>query len=115
MVSRRDPADGLVRHNTVGNDYFDDSDRLGAVEAGVRLVNALRRFGVDLDGISAEKVCHNCTSIQDAYRLELGALTVAETDDMAEQLTCFAEEFERMRMLLRTPSADRPATGASPR
>ncbi|MFF7340784.1 hypothetical protein ACFZAT_26095 [Streptomyces sp. NPDC008163] len=107
MDTQRDPTQGLARYNLVDAAYFDDSDRDGAVGAGVRLVNVLRRFGVDLDSISAERVCHNCTpNIRDSYRLELGSLSIAETNEKAAQLEDFAAEFERMHELLNSPSAD---------
>ncbi|MFF3098435.1 hypothetical protein [Streptomyces cyaneofuscatus] len=35
----------------VGPEYFDDQDRDYAVVAGIELVNALRKLGVDLEGI----------------------------------------------------------------
>ncbi|WP_158991534.1 hypothetical protein [Streptomyces griseus] len=81
----------------VGPDYLDDPDREVAVEAGVRLVNVLLRFGVNLEQISADKVCHSCTDVEDACRITLGALTVDDTHAMASQLESFALEFEQMR------------------
>ncbi|KOG80367.1 hypothetical protein ADK33_19625 [Streptomyces griseus subsp. rhodochrous] len=68
-----------------------------AVEAGVRLVNVLLRFGVNLEQISADKVCRSCTDVKDAYRITLGTLTVDDTHAMAAQLESFALEFEQMR------------------
>ncbi|MFJ2025802.1 hypothetical protein ACIODW_18655 [Streptomyces sp. NPDC087897] len=100
VMFHRNPVDGLVGCDSVGPDYLDDPDREVAVEAGVRLVNALLRFGVNLEQISADKVCHTCTDVKDAYRIRLGILTVDETRAMAAQLTSFAAEFERMRELL---------------
>ncbi|MFF8554072.1 hypothetical protein ACF058_14675 [Streptomyces sp. NPDC015501] len=104
----RSPADGLVVCDPVGPDCLDDPDRDVAVEAGVRLVNALLRFGVNLEQLSAEKVCHTCTDVKDAYRIRLGVLTVDETRAMASQLGSFALEFERMRELLCTTPTGRP-------
>ncbi|MYR97062.1 MULTISPECIES: hypothetical protein [unclassified Streptomyces] len=73
MEPEHSPGDGLAVHTRVGPDYFDDPDRDAAVAAGVRLVNALRRFGVDLDSISAEKVCHTCShAVRHAYLISLG-------------------------------------------
>ncbi|WP_031014399.1 hypothetical protein [Streptomyces californicus] len=63
----------------------------------MRLVNVLLRFGVNLEQISADKVCHSCTDVEDAYRITLGALTVDDTHAMASQLESFALEFEQMR------------------
>lgn len=114
MVHHRDPADGLVRYNQVEADYFDDGDRDAAVGAGVRLVNALLRFGVNLEQISAEKICHNCTHVKDPYRLALGILTVDETNAMAAQLESFASEFGRMRELLVADSPDKLAAASDP-
>ncbi|MEU4920237.1 hypothetical protein AB0G29_12860 [Streptomyces parvus] len=94
----RDAAkDGLVRNDSVGPDYFDESDREQAVDAGVELVNALRRFGVDFDGVGVSPVCHTCTSVPDAYRVELGSLHFKDAEKIAVQLNGFAEEFQRMR------------------
>ncbi|MFJ7061113.1 hypothetical protein ACIQVA_25880 [Streptomyces microflavus] len=103
-------------HTEVGPDYFDDSDRDDAVDAGVRLVNALRRFGVDLDSISAEKVCHTCSPpVRDAYRIALGTLPQKEVSAMAAQLNAFGDEFERMHDVLTSKSNDTAATTGSPR
>ncbi|ARF62480.1 hypothetical protein B1H20_14520 [Streptomyces violaceoruber] len=96
----RKPVGGLVVCDPVGPDYLDDPDREVAVEAGVRLVNVLLRFGVNLEQISADKVCHSCTDVKDAYRITLGTLTVDDTHAMASQLESFALEFEQMRELL---------------
>ncbi|WP_169749639.1 hypothetical protein [Streptomyces californicus] len=78
----------------VGEGTFEHS---ASVEAGVRLVNVLLRFGVNLEQISADKVCHSCTDVKDAYRITLGTLTVDDTHAMASQLESFALEFEQMR------------------
>lgn len=110
------PGDGLAVHTEVGPGYFDDADRDDAVAAGVRLVNALRRFGVDLDSISAEKVCHTCSPpVRDAYLIALGTVKHPEADAMAAQLDAFADEFERMRDLLTSKPNDKPSTLGTPR
>ncbi|CAM5500037.1 hypothetical protein SCALM49S_04400 [Streptomyces californicus] len=94
----RNPMGGLVVCDPVGPDYLDDPDREVAVGAGVRLVNVLLRFGVNLEQISADKVCRSCTDVKDtAYRISLGVLTVDDTHAMAGQLESFALEFEQMR------------------
>lgn len=97
----RDAAkDGLVRNDSVGPDHFDESDRVQAIDAGVELVNALRRFGVDFDGVGVSSVCDTCSSVPDAYRVELGILHVQDAEKIAAQLNGFADEFQRMRDLL---------------
>ncbi|MFF5876619.1 hypothetical protein ACIQ9M_19525 [Streptomyces californicus] len=110
----RNPVGGLVVCDPVGPDYLDDPDREVAVEAGVRLVNVLLRFGVNLEQISADKVCHSCTDVKDAYRISLGILTVDDTRAMAAQLESFALEFEQMREQLcsTTPCHAGPAEGS---
>lgn len=107
----RNPVDGLVVCDPVGPEYLDDPDRDVAVEAGVRLVNALLRFGVNLEQVSADKVCHTCTDVKDAYRIRLGVLAVDEARAMATQLESFALEFERMRELLCSLPPGRSDTG----
>ncbi|NDZ61833.1 hypothetical protein G3I47_32005 [Streptomyces anulatus] len=114
MIHHRNPAHGLVACQTVGPEYLDDPDRDVTVEAGVRLVNALLRFGVNLEQVSADKVCHTCTDVKDAYRIRLGILTVDETNAMAAQLGSFASEFERMRELLCAASPDKLAAATAP-
>lgn len=110
------PGDGLAVHTEVGPDYFDDVDRDDAVAAGVRLVNALRRFGVDLDSISAEKVCHTCSPpVRDAYLITLGTVKHPEADAMAAQLNAYGDEFERMRDVLASQSDGKPATTGNSR
>ncbi|WP_159039567.1 hypothetical protein [Streptomyces sp. NRRL F-2295] len=106
---------GLVVCDPVGPDYLDDPDREVAVGAGVRLVNVLLRFGVNLEQISADKVCHSCTDVKDAYRISLGVLTVDDTRAMAAQLESFALEFEQMREQLcsTTPCQAGPAEGSA--
>ncbi|MFI1191042.1 hypothetical protein [Streptomyces californicus] len=109
MELHRNPMGGLVVCDPVGPDYLDDPDREVAVEAGVRLVNVLLRFGVNLEQISADKVCHTCTDVKDAYRITLGTLTVDDTRAMATQLESFALEFEQMRELLCSTAPHQPA------
>ncbi|MYT96836.1 MULTISPECIES: hypothetical protein [unclassified Streptomyces] len=116
MEPKHSPGDGLAVHTRVGPDYFDDPDRDDAVAAGVRLVNALRRFGVDLDSISAEKVCHTCShAVSYAYLISLGNVTHPDADDMATQLDAFADEFERMRDALASQSGGKPVTTGNSR
>ncbi|CAM5415117.1 hypothetical protein [Streptomyces griseus] len=108
MTLKHSPGDGLAVHTRVGPDYFDDPDRDDAVAAGVRLVNALRRFGVDLDSISAEKVCHTCSpAVRHAYVIGLGHVSHPEANDMATQLNAFAAEFERMHDALASQPDDK--------
>ncbi|XMN06981.1 hypothetical protein ACK8N7_13470 [Streptomyces griseobrunneus] len=97
MKLRDASIDGLVRNDSVGPDYFEESDREQAIDAGVELVNALRRFGVDFDGVGVSPVCHTCTSVPDAYRVELGSLHFKDAEKIATQLNGFADEFQRMR------------------
>ncbi|MGW4304897.1 hypothetical protein [Streptomyces californicus] len=49
VMLHRNPMGGLVVCDPVGPDYLDDPDREVAVGAGVRLVNVLLRFGVNLE------------------------------------------------------------------
>ncbi|MDJ1644510.1 hypothetical protein [Streptomyces pakalii] len=116
MEPKHSPGDGLAVHTQVGPDYFDDPDRDDAVAAGVRLVNAFRRFGVDLDSISAETVCHGCSpAVKHAYAISLGTVPHTEAEAMATQLDAFADEFERMHDALASQSDDKPATTGSTR
>ncbi|MFH8882174.1 hypothetical protein [Streptomyces californicus] len=108
MELHRNPIGGLVVCDPVGPDYLEDPDREVAVEAGVRLVNVLLRFGVNLEQISADKVCHSCTDVKDAYRISLGILTVDDTRAMTAQLESFALEFEQMREQLCTATSRPP-------
>ncbi|MEU5137755.1 hypothetical protein AB0H02_35820, partial [Streptomyces californicus] len=65
--------------------------------------------------ISADKVCHSCTDVKDAYRITLGTLTVDDTHAIAAQLESFALEFEQMREQLcsTTPCQAGPADGSA--
>ncbi|MFJ4966151.1 hypothetical protein ACIP6P_27505 [Streptomyces sp. NPDC088729] len=110
MYSPHAPRDGLIANDVVGPDHFDEVDREQAVAAGVRLVNALRRFGVDLDEIGVGQVCHDCTAVKDAYRVELGSLRPEEVESMAAQLNAFGDEFQRMFDLLTPRSRGKPET-----
>ncbi|MFI1528621.1 hypothetical protein [Streptomyces griseus] len=102
MKVHHTPKDGLVKNRTVGPEYFDSVDREQAVAAGVQLVNALRRFGVDLEGVGVTQVCHTCApSLKQAFWVELGDMRPEEAVVMATQLDAFATEFQRMRDLLK--------------
>ncbi|WP_145500798.1 hypothetical protein [Streptomyces sp. CFMR 7] len=90
------PQDGLVTNDVVGRKYFEDTDQTETVDAGVELVNALKRFGVHLGGIGVSAVCSRCTTLPDSYLIELGKLSGKEAQSIARQLNGYAEEFQRM-------------------
>ncbi|MFJ1592929.1 hypothetical protein ACIOD0_22200 [Kitasatospora albolonga] len=87
----------LVTHDEVGHSYFDDGDREVVVDVAVRLVNALRRFNVDIEGIGVSPVCHVCTPVPEAYKVDLGKLRADQVLAMAKQLDAYADEFQRMQ------------------
>ncbi|MFJ1594285.1 hypothetical protein ACIOD0_29175 [Kitasatospora albolonga] len=91
------PQDGLVTNDEVDSSYFSDVDRDYVVAAGVRLVNALHRFGIDIGGIGVSAVCGRCTTAKEPYMVELGKLRAEEADAMAVQIDAYALEFQRMR------------------
>lgn len=111
MHIRQTPQDGLVVNDEVGPGYFDDNDREVVVDAAVRLVNALRRFGIDIEGIGIFAVCDTCTPVREAYKIELGKLRADEADAIAAQLNSYANEFQRLqnreRDQLKKPAAAR--------
>lgn len=104
------PQDGLVTNDEVGPSYFDDGDRETTVRAAVRLVNALRRFGIDIGGIGVSAVCDTCTPDREAYKIELGKLRTDQADAMAAQLNAYADEFQRMHDRKRAASEKPPVT-----
>ncbi|MCC8481827.1 hypothetical protein LMJ41_28610 [Streptomyces globisporus] len=79
----------------VGPEYFDDQDRDYAVVAGVELVNALRKLGVDLEGIALSAPCDRCSSV--GYVLDLGPVEPAHALKMAATINEYAEESHRLR------------------
>lgn len=97
----------------VGPDHFDDTDRSEAVSAGVQLVNALRKFDVDLDGIGVSQVCHTCTVIKDPYLVSLGNLRPAEAVELAKRLDAYAVEFQRMGKEVKSFSQPKPEESES--
>lgn len=99
----------LVTHDEVGPSYFDDGDREVVVDVAVRLVNALRRFNVDIEGIGVSPVCHVCTPVPEAYKVELGKLRADQVVGMANQLDAYADEFQRMQDRERA-EPEKPAT-----
>ncbi|CAD5933121.1 hypothetical protein ACWGH7_07505 [Streptomyces cyaneofuscatus] len=92
----------------VGPEYFDDTDRVEAVSAGVRLVNALRRFDVDFDGIGVSQVCHTCTVVEAPYLVALGNLRPAEAVEIAKKIDEYAVEFQRMDREIKSLSHPKP-------
>ncbi|MFJ9052186.1 hypothetical protein ACIRPO_20955 [Streptomyces bacillaris] len=86
----------------IGPEYFNDQDRDYAVEAGVELVNALRKLGVDLEGIGVSAPCDRCSSV--GYVLDLGPVEPAQALKMAATINGYAEESSR----LREPAAPTP-------
>ncbi|MEU0305573.1 hypothetical protein [Streptomyces cyaneofuscatus] len=85
----------------VGPEYFDDQDRDYAVVAGIELVNALRRLGVDLEGIVVSAPCDRCSSV--GYVLDLGPVEPAQALKMAATINSYAESNR-----LREPSSPLP-------
>ncbi|MFJ3578108.1 hypothetical protein [Streptomyces rubiginosohelvolus] len=79
----------------VGPEHFDDQDRDYAVVAGVELVNALRKLGVDLEGIAVSAPCDRCSSV--GYVLDLGPVEPAHALKMAATINEYAEESHRLR------------------
>ncbi|ARF73526.1 hypothetical protein B7C62_15570 [Kitasatospora albolonga] len=86
----------------VGPEYFGDADRDDAVAAGVRLVNGLRKFDIEFDGIGVSPVCDDCTVIGDPYVIELGHLRPGEALAMASKLDEYAAAFQRLREEIKT-------------
>ncbi|MFD5682526.1 hypothetical protein [Streptomyces bacillaris] len=79
----------------IGPEYFNDQDRDYAVEAGVELVNALRKLGVDLEGIGVSAPCDRCSSV--GYVLDLGPVEPAQALKMAATINDYAKESKRLR------------------
>lgn len=79
----------------VGPEYFDDQDRDYAVAAGVELVNALRKLGVELEGIGVSAPCDRCSSV--GYVLDLGPVEPAQALKMAATINDYVEESKRLR------------------
>ncbi|QCW78348.1 hypothetical protein EQG64_16080 [Streptomyces sp. S6] len=92
----------------VGPEYFDETDREEAVAAGVRLVNGLRKFDIELDGIGVSPVCDKCTVLREAYVVELGHLTPAEAVEVATKLHAYDAEFRRMREEIKALTPAKP-------
>ncbi|MGW3505384.1 hypothetical protein ACWDMY_32635 [Streptomyces globisporus] len=99
--------------DAVGPDHFDDTDRSEAVSAGVQLVNALRKFDVDLDGIGVSQVCHTCTIVEDPYLVSLGNLRPAEAVELAKRIDAYAADFQRMSKEAKSLSQPKPKEAES--
>ncbi|WP_411083717.1 hypothetical protein [Streptomyces sp. cmx-18-6] len=93
------------KFHPIGPEYFDDQDRDYAIEAGVELVNALRKLGVDLEGIGVSAPCDRCSSV--GYVLDLGPVEPDQALKMAATINNYAEESKRLR--------EPPATPPSPK
>ncbi|MGW2919551.1 hypothetical protein ACWDBF_17055 [Streptomyces angustmyceticus] len=65
----------------VRESFFLDEDREAAVRAGIALVNAFRRIGVDLEDIKLHPPCEGCNVNE--YTFTLGRVRVEETREMA--------------------------------
>ncbi|MFB8107309.1 hypothetical protein ACFC3O_31640 [Streptomyces sp. NPDC056007] len=114
MRIQQDPKDGLIHNNEVGPNYFDDGDRDVVVSAAVRLVNALRLFGVDIEDIGVSAICDTCIPASLPYRIDLGAMRADQAEAMAAQLEAFAAEFEHMRNEKRAKPKSPPAPHEQP-
>ncbi|SCE00462.1 hypothetical protein [Streptomyces sp. DvalAA-19] len=79
----------------VGPDYFEDQDRDYAANAGVELINALRKLGVDLEGIEISPPCGRCSPLE--YVLDLGPVRPADALRMAAKINDCTDELQRLR------------------
>ncbi|MGW3931109.1 hypothetical protein ACWECC_23825 [Streptomyces microflavus] len=114
MRIQQDPKDGLILNNEVGPNYFDDGDREVVVRAAVRLVNALRLFGVDIEDIGVSAICETCIPTSQPYRIDLGAMRADQAEAMAAQLEAFAVEFQQMQDKKRAEPKSPPAPREQP-
>ncbi|MGA4948647.1 hypothetical protein [Streptomyces lydicamycinicus] len=81
---------------TVDESFFSDENREEAVSAGVALVNAFRRIGVELSDIRLHAPCGDCDITE--YAFTLGRIRVEDTKEMAHTINrrmSMLEEIER--------------------
>lgn len=67
----------------VDESFFRDEKREEATAAGLELVNAFRRLGVDLPDIQIRNECVTC---DEPYSLELGGARVEDAREMAQTI-----------------------------
>ncbi|MCZ0994199.1 hypothetical protein O1L44_15335 [Streptomyces noursei] len=63
--------------------FFRDEKREEAVAAGLDLVNAFRRLGVDLSDIQIRNECITC---DESYSMDLGRVRVEEAREMVQTI-----------------------------
>lgn len=83
----------------VGPTYFNDPDRDEAAEVGANLVNAFLSYDIELDSSNLRQVCDGCQPSKDAYRIDLGLVSLDKAREITEKLQEMQQEFQRLHDL----------------
>ncbi|MCX4968599.1 hypothetical protein OHA98_28355 [Streptomyces sp. NBC_00654] len=77
----------------VGREYWNDDDRSAAEDVATDFVNALRRVGINFDGIGIDPPCDTCQ--QDEHRIAVGWITLEEAARMTVTVNAALDELDR--------------------
>ncbi|WP_329148836.1 hypothetical protein OIU91_21395 [Streptomyces sp. NBC_01456] len=83
----------------VGRDYWSNSDREQAEDNASEFVSALRRLGIDFPDIEIKHPCNDCRNPGTDYRINIGAMSVAEAADFAAKADQAMDQLAQYRKL----------------